>query len=455
MQINESIFKAYDIRGIYPEQINKDTVYRIAQAYAKFLNPKNVVLGRDVRLSGDELWEAAKNGLVDHGVNVIDIGVISTDTLYFAVANYMYDGGITISASHNPAEYNGMKMVSAQAVPISGDTGIQDIKRMVLEGYEYKAAEKGKVTVRNVTQEYLEKCLSFINKDEIKHFSVVANAMFGPALQNVMQMNLPITLKMLNESVDGSFPKGQPDPMQETNRQETVAMIEQEKPDFGVAWDGDADRFFMFDENGRFIPGYYLTAFLGKYFVSRRPGSKVICDPRLTWAIMDDVSSAGGVPIINKSGHSFFKDRMRKEDAIFAGESSGHFYFRDYFFADNGLIPFLLILHIMSSEGKKLSELFDRYFELYPISGEINLQLQDQSVVKSILDKFERNYQDAAKTEKVDGLSVEYPDWRANVRGSNTEPLLRVNVEAKNQKLLKEKTDEVLKLIDDWGKLHW
>jgi phosphomannomutase len=445
--MHQSIFKAYDIRGIYPSEIDEQAVYKIAQAYAKFLNPKTVALGRDVRTSGVKLWEAAKQGLVDHGVNVVDIGVISTDMLYFAVANYSYDGGITISASHNPAEYNGMKMVRAGAVPISGDTGIQDIRGFVNEGYEYKAPTPGKVMHRDVTEEYLDKCKSFVSASSIKNYKVVANSMFGPALQNVMRMKLPITIVPLNEKLDGSFPKGQPDPMQEHNRKETIELIMKEKPDLGVAWDGDADRFFLFDETGRFIPGYYLTAFLGKYFVGKNPGSKVVCDPRLTWAIVDDVVSAGGVPLINKAGHSYFKERMRRDEAVFAGESSGHFYFKDYYYADNGLIPFLVILEIMSETGKKASELFDRYFQFYPISGEINIKVESQAVVKPILENFEQHYHDAARMEKVDGLSVEYPDWRANVRGSNTEPVIRLNVEAKNEKVLQEKTGEVLALI--------
>jgi phosphomannomutase len=442
------IFKAYDVRGIYPAQIDEDAVYKIAQAYAKFLNPKTVALGRDVRVSGAKLWEAAKQGLLDHGVNVVDIGVISTDMLYFAVANYGYDGGITISASHNPAEYNGMKMVRAGAVPISGDTGIQEMRGMVEGGYGFKAPALGELFVTDIKAEYLEKCLSFINVSAVKNLKVVANSMFGPALQNVAKMNLPIQLIMLNEQLDGTFPKGQPDPMQENNRRETTDTIIREKPDLGVAWDGDADRFFLFDENGRFIPGYYLTAFLGKYFAAKNTGAKIICDPRLTWAIIDDVVSVGGIPLVNKSGHSFFKERMRKEEAVFAGESSGHFYFKDYYYADNGLIPFLLILQIMSETGKKASELFDRYFGLYPISGEINVPVPTQDLVKPILAQFEARFHDAAKTEKVDGLSVEYPGWRANVRGSNTEPVVRLNVEAKNAELLTEKTQEMLELIN-------
>jgi phosphomannomutase len=446
--MDQGIFKAYDIRGIYPTEIDEDAVYRIAQAYAKLVNPKTVALGRDVRTSGNSLWEAAKRGLVDHGVNVVDVGIISTDMLYFAVAYYSYDGGITISASHNPGEYNGMKLVRAGALPISGDSGIQDIKKSVEENYSYKAATPGQVMPKDITAEYLNKCLSFINQNSLKHFTVVANAMFGPALQNVIRMKLPITLKMLNENLDGTFPKGPPDPMQEGNRLETVKMIKSEKSDFGVAWDGDADRFFLFDENGRYIPGYYLTAFFGEHFANRHPGSKVICDTRLTWAVTDGVSKAGGVPLINKAGHSFIKERMRREDAVFAGEMSGHFYFKDYFYCDNGLIPFLIILEIMSQKGEgfKLSELFDSYFRLYPISGEINTKLPSQDEVQKILDRLQSNYADA-RIDKTDGLTVEYHDWRANIRGSNTEPMIRLNIEAKTEKMVQEKVDEVLGLI--------
>jgi phosphomannomutase len=443
-----SIFKAYDIRGIYPDQIDEDAVYRAAQAYAKFLNPRVVALGRDVRLSGPKLWEAAKNGLTDHGVDVVDIGVVSTDMLYFAVAHYGYDGGITISASHDPVEYSGMKMVRAGAVPISGDTGIVEIRKLVEAKYLHKADESGKVTFQNIEDDYVSKCLSLVDVTKIMKYKVVANGMFGPAIQNIRKMNLPLDLVVLNGELDGSFPKGPPDPMLEENRLETFEAVLKQKADFGVAWDGDADRFFLMDENGRHIPGYYLTAFFGKYFAGKQPGAKVICDPRLTWAVIDDVVSAGGVPLINKSGHSFIKERMRKEDAVFAGEMSGHFYFKDYYYCDNGLIPFLLLLQIISESGKKVSELFERYFQLYPISGEINIKLVgDEILVKEVLAAFERKYHDAAKMEKVDGLSVEYPDWRANVRASNTEPLIRLNVEAKNEKILRAKTEEVLGMV--------
>lgn len=446
--MDSTIFKAYDIRGIYPEQINAQAVYKIAQAYAKLVGPKKVALGRDVRTSGPELWDAACRGLTDHGVDVVDIGVISTDMLYFAVANYGYDGGITISASHNPAEYNGMKLTRAGAVPISGDTGIQDIRQMVEAEYVHKSEIPGQVETLDITPEYLAKCLSFVDVSKLKKFKVVTNAMFGPALQNVQQMNLPLDLVMLNEKLDGSFPKGQPDPMQEANRLETVQAIESNRPDFGVAWDGDADRFFLFDENGRYIPGYYLTAFFGEYFANKHAGAKIIYDPRLTWATIDAVSQAGGVPLVNKAGHSFIKERMRKEGAVFAGEMSGHYYFKDYFYCDNGLIPFLLMLEILSDQpdGTTVSQLFDKYFEHYPISGEINTRLAGPDQAQMVMHKLQVRYADA-QVDTTDGLTLEYHDWRANVRGSNTEPMIRLNVEAKTDQLLKEKTEEVLRLI--------
>lgn len=446
--MNQSIFKAYDIRGIYPSEIDEHAVYKIAQAYAKFIQPKTVVLGRDVRTSGVKLWEAAKKGLIDHGVEVIDIGVIATDMLYFAVAHYGYDGGITISASHNPAEYNGMKMVRAGAVPISGDSGLKDIQKLVKADYSHKAEVAGQFSKLEIQEEYVAKCLSFINPGKVKPFKIVANAMFGPAMENVGHMDLPLKYKLINEIPDGSFPKGPPDPLLEQNRTETTDLIIQEQADFGVAWDGDADRFFLFDENGRFIPGYYLTAFLGEYFSKKNPGNKIITDARLVWATLDKVNAAGGVVLLNKAGHSFIKERMHQEDAVFAGESSGHYYFKDYFYCDNGLIPFLLLLEIFSNlpDGQKISEVFDPYFEKYLISGEINNRLPSQTNIPKLLNKIAHHFLEC-KVDNIDGLSLEHLDWRANIHASNTEPLLRLNVEGKNPEILRQSTEEILRLI--------
>ncbi len=444
--INEKIFKAYDVRGIYPQEINEDAVYKIAQAYAKLFKPEAVVLGRDVRLSGPTLWEAAKNGLIDHGVDVVDIGVVSTDMMYFAVANYGYDGGMTISASHNPKEYNGIKFVRKNAVPVSGDSGIMDMKELVLKDYSYKAKRLGDLKHRDIQQDYLDKCLSFIDRGKIKPFKIVANAMFGPALQNVAKMKLPVKFTLLNDKPDGNFPKGQPDPSLPENQTETSEAVIKNKADFGVAWDADADRFFLYDEKGRAIPGYYLVAFLTKHYLKLHKGAKVISDPRLIWATTEKAAKYGGHALINKVGHSFIKERMRKEDAIFAGENSGHFYFRDFFYCDNGLIPFLVMLEIFSTTEKKVSTLFDAFFFRHPISGELNQKLSDQDQVKAILKKIEKQYSDA-RIEKIDGLSIEYDSWRANIRSSNTEPMIRLNVEALDDGTLKKKTEELLNLI--------
>jgi len=449
MTINESVFRAYDIRGIYPNELNEEAVYGIAQAYAAFINPKTVALGRDVRISSPALYEAAKQGLIDHGVNVVDIGTVSTDVLYFAVANYGYDGGIMISASHNPKEYNGMKLVREKAIPISGDTGIKQIQASVVAGYAYQAPVPGQVSAKDVTDDYIAKCLSFVDLTKIKPLKVLANAMFGMALNYVQKMNLPIQLTMLNEKPDGTFPKGQPDPLQPQNRTETVELIKKNHPDLGAAWDADADRFFLFDENGRYIPAYYIIAFLSEYFCTSHPGSKIVRDARLTWAIDDKVRANGGSTIENKSGHSFFKERIRQEDAVFAGESSGHFYFKDFFYCDNGLVPFLLMLQIISERGKKVSDLFDNYFDDYPISGEINTKVAEQGQVAQILQNMEQHFsgQPGCKLDKTDGLSVEFADWRGNVRAAANEPLVRVNVEAKTQKNLDAGIEEVLKFI--------
>ncbi|MBX4205444.1 MAG: phosphomannomutase/phosphoglucomutase [Candidatus Doudnabacteria bacterium] len=447
--IDQSIFKAYDIRGIYPTQLNEELAYGIAQAYCKFLNPKTVALGFDVRISSPSLFEAAKQGLLDHGVNVIDIGMISTDMLYFAVANFGYDGGIIISASHNPKEYNGLKLTREKAIPISGDTGILDIKDSVAAGYEYKAMEPGKVTSKNITEYYIQKCLSFVDVSKIKPLKVVANAMFGTALANVAHMKLPIQLTELNENPNGNFPKGQPDPLQKQNQQETIELVKKEHPDFGVAWDADADRCFFFDENGRFIYPYYVSALFSEYFCQKEPGAVVVHDIRLKWAIEDKVKAAGGRTVAIKAGRAYFNPEMIKQNAMFASETSGHYYFRDFFSSDNGLIPFLLMLQIVSQSGKKVSELFDEYFENYPVSGEVNTKAADQSQVAPLLENIEKHFaiNKDFLIDKTDGVSIETKQWRANVRGSNTEPLIRLNVEARSLKDLEQGTEEVLRFI--------
>lgn len=447
--VDPTIFRAYDVRGVYPNQLNEEIAYKIAQAYCKFINPKKVALGYDVRLSGPALFESVKNGFIDHGVDVVDIGLVSTEILYFTVGDYGYDGGIAISASHLDREWNGMKITREHAYPISGGSGMEEIKKIVLDGYSHKAEVSGAVSKKNVMDAYLNKCLSFVDLNKIKPLKVVANAMFGLALENIKKLNLPIELIMLNEKPDGNFPKGQPNPLLPEQQIETIEIIKKEKPDFGVAWDGDGDRFFVFDETGRFIPPYYVLAFLTKYFCSKFPNAKVVHDLRLAWAIEDEARAVGAKTIRSKAGYPDVRKLMRDNEALVGCETSGHMFFKDFFYTDNGLIPFLIMLQIVSELGKKTSELFDKYFENYPISGEINIKVADQDQVQPILEKLEKHFSQNFETSinRIDGVSFEHSKWRANIRGSNTEPVVRMNVEAKTQEILKQKTQEILELI--------
>lgn len=445
MQIDPSIFKAYDIRGVYPGTINEEIIYKIGQAYAKFIQPKTVVVGRDVRMSGPALLEQLKKGLTDHGVNVVDIGVISTDMMYFAVANYGYDGGLQVSASHNPREYNGVKMVRAKAAPISGDTGIMDIRDLVVSGYHYEASEKGTVSSRDVLQDYVAKILSVIDVKKIKPFKVVANINFGATGRNLAEVakTLPLDIVWLNEQPNGEFPKGRPDPLIPENRTETSALVKSSQADLGVAWDADADRCYFFDETGRFLSGYFTSAILAEYFLKKYPQSKVVIDMKQNWAIKDTVAQAGGTALPNRTGHSLFKERMIAEDGVFGGEVSGHFYFKDFFYLDNGMIPFLIMLDILSTTGKKLSEIYQPLFEKYFAIEETNITVAH---VPEVLNELKQRYHDGQISE-IDGVSVDYPTWRFNVRSSNTEPLIRLNLEAKSQQLMEEKEKEVIELI--------
>ncbi|MDD5341680.1 MAG: phosphomannomutase/phosphoglucomutase [Patescibacteria group bacterium] len=446
MAINSEIFHAYDVRGIYPKEINEEEVYQIAQAYIKVFNPgRAIVLGKDVRLSSPSLWKAAAKGINDAGCDVVDIDTISTDMLYFAVAHYDYGGGLTISASHNPKEYNGIKFVRENSVAVSADTGLLDIKNQAMKNEQIIEPEKGEIIKKEILDDYVKHCLSFIDVKILKPMKIVANGNFGMAgvaLKKILQ-GLPIEIIPLNFEPDGNFPKGKPDPMMPENRKETETLVKKEKADLGVAWDGDADRCFIFDENGEYVDGYFLTAILAEYFLKKHPGEKIISDPRLTWAVRDTVLKNKGIYLVNKTGHAFIKDRMRKENVMFAGEITGHFYFRDNFFCDNGMIPLLLILEILNKEGVKMSELAKPYREKYFISGEISQKVKDPDKVIKTVEKEYKN----GKLEYIDGFSVEYPDWRFNLRKSNTEPLIRLNVEAKSQDLVDEKVKEIIKLI--------
>ncbi|MCX6744804.1 MAG: phosphomannomutase/phosphoglucomutase [Candidatus Parcubacteria bacterium] len=445
--INPSIFKAYDVRGIYPTDIDEDAVYKIAQAYVKVFKPKGAIaLGKDVRLSSPSLWQAAAKGINDAGFDVIDIGTISTDMLYFSVAKYGYSGGITISASHNPGEYNGLKFVREKAIAISGDTGIMDMRDQVLKDEQIMEPEKGEIIKKEILTDYVKHCLSFIDPKVIKPMKIVANANFGMAgvaVNKILEF-IPVEIVPLDFEPNGNFPKGRPDPMIPDRRKETEELVRAEKADLGVAWDADADRIFLFDENGEYVDNYFLSAILAKFFLAKSQAKeKIIMDPRQYWAVKETVAQAGGESIMNKVGHALIKDGMRKNNVLFAGEITGHFYFRDNFFCDNGMIPLLIILEMLSNSGQKMSDLAKNFREKYFISGELNQTVADPD---EVIRQAQQKYQDG-KVDLIDGVGVEYDDWRFNLRKSNTEPLIRLNVEAKSQTLVDKRVKELLTLI--------
>jgi len=451
--MNEKIFKAYDIRGIYPEEINELDAHKIAKAFCEYLKPSEVVIGSDIRLSSPALKKSAIKAVTDQGIKVIDVGEISTDMLYFSVANYGYAGGFSLTASHNPKEYNGMKMVREGSKPISSDTGLFDIRDIALKLEEDKnilesEANQDLVEKKDILEDYIEKIRSFSDFSQFKKFKIVANPNFGVAGKALDKLltGTGIEVVKLNYEPDGNFPKGRPDPLIPENRAEISKLVVESGADFGVAWDADADRCFFFTEKGEFIEGYFITALLAKIFLEKNPGGIIIRDTRLAWAIDDVVKESGGATVATKAGHAFIKERMRKEKAVFGGEMSAHYYFRDYFYCDNGMIPLVMMLEFLSKTDQTLSQIMNEMFwNKYYVSGEINNEVAD---VRSILEKAEKIYgADASGIDKTDGISVDYPDWRFNLRGSNTEPLIRLNVEAKSKDLMEAKREELLKLI--------
>ncbi len=439
------IFKAYDIRGIYPTEMNAADAKNIAMAYATWLKPKKVALGRDVRLSGPELWEAAAKGLTEMGVDVVDIGVITTDMLYFAVANYDLDGGITLSASHNAKEYNGMKIVREQSRPVSMDSGIAEIRELAMNPDFTPAENKGTIEKLDPHHEYIAKILTFVNANEIKPLRVVANPNFGAADLNAeaIAQALGIELVKLNFEQNGNFPKGKPDPMQSALRQETAELVASSGVDFGVIWDADADRCFFYDEKGDFILPYYITGLMMDYFLTKEPGQTVVVDPRLTWLPTEIAAKYGSTLAVNKSGHSFIKERMRAENAIFGAETSAHYYFRDLWYTDNGMVPFLIVAEMVSKTGKPLSEIVAGYRAKYFAIEETNFFVDG---VPESIEKIKGIYS-TGTMDYTDGVSIDFPDWHLNLRGSNTEPVIRLNIEAKSQQLANKKLEEISKYL--------
>lgn len=450
--MKESIFKAYDIRGIYPSEINELDVYKIATAFCEFVKPSEVVIGADVRLSSPSLKKVAIKAVTDAGIRVIDVGEISTDMLYFSVAHYGYASGFSLTASHNPKEYNGMKCVREESIPISADSGLFEIRDRafamelsedVLQG----EINESLVEKKDILEDYAAKVRSFADFSKFKNFKIAANPNFGVAgraLDKVLE-GTQISVEKLNYEPDGNFPKGRPDPLIPENRDELSKLVVSTGSDFGVAWDADADRCFFFTEKGEFIEGYFITALLAKIFLQRQAGQKIIHDTRLTWAIEDIANEYGGVDVATKAGHSFIKERMRKENSVFGGEMSAHYYFRDYWFCDNGMVPLVMMMEFLSTQEKTLSEIMhEMFWQKYFVSGEINTPVAD---VKAVIENAKRIYSEGAvKIDETDGISIDHADWRFNFRGSNTEPLIRLNVEAKSQVLMEEKTKEMLAL---------
>jgi phosphomannomutase len=444
-------FKAYDVRGRIPDEINEPLAYDIGRAYAAFVKPRRVAVGYDIRLSSPSLAAAVKRGLLDSGTDVLDIGLWGTEGAYFATFAEKLDGGIMVTASHNPPDYNGMKFVREEARPISADTGLQDMRALIESGrLPPKAAKAGTQRKLDILGKYLEHLLSYLKDTPLRKLKVVVNPGNGGAglIVDALEPHLPLEFVKVHHRPDGTFPNGVPNPMLEENRAATAEAVQRVGADVGLAWDGDYDRCFFFDERGQFIEGYYLVGLLAETFLRREPGARIVHDPRLTWNTLDIVRRCGGTPVLCKSGHAFIKQKMREADAVYGGEMSAHHYFRRFAYCDSGMVPWLMVLAVISQRGEPLSALVGERMRLFPASGEINRQLSTDT--KSILARVRNHYEGRAHAIDVtDGLSMEFEDWRFNLRGSNTEPLVRLNVESRGSDgLMREKTAEVLKLVD-------
>lgn len=441
-------FKAYDYRARIPNELNPDVAYRIGRAYAEFLKPQRVVVGRDIRLSSEALCQALTRGLTDSGVDVYDIGLCGTEGVYFATFAEQMDGGVMVTASHNPPDYNGMKFVREQSRPISGDTGLKEIQRIAEADVYTTPARQGQRFDLDTGQKYLEHLLSYLDRSRLERLKIVVNAGNGGAgaIIDRLEAHLPFEFIKINHAPDGTFPNGVPNPMLEENRASTIAAIREHRADLGIAWDGDYDRCFFFDETGAFIEGYYIVGLLAAVFLKREPGARIVHDPRLTWATVDMVDSLGGKVVMSKSGHAFMKDVMRQADAAYGGEMSAHHYFRAFGYCDSGQVPWLLVTQLMCESGKPLSALVGERIAKFPASGEINRKVTD---AKATIQRVQERYHPGSLSiDFTDGLSMEFEHWRFNLRSSNTEPLIRLNVESRHDPaLMRAKTAELLTLI--------
>jgi len=448
---NLNSFKAYDVRGRIPDEINESLAYDIGRAYCGLVQPRRVAVGYDIRLSSPQLATALKRGLLDSGCDVLDIGLWGTEGSYFATFAERLDGGIMVTASHNPPDYNGMKFVREESRPISGDTGLQQMRAAIeSRSLPPKAARAGIEQPLDLRAKYLEHLLSYVDRSKLTGLKVVVNAGNGGAglIIDQIEPHLPFEFVKVNHLPDGTFPNGIPNPMLLENQAATADVVRSSKADIGLAWDGDYDRCFFFDEHGQFIEGYYLVGLLAEVFLKREPGARIVHDPRLTWNTQEIVRRHGGVPVLCKSGHAFIKQKMREVDGAYGGEMSAHHYFRQFSYCDSGMIPWLLVLQVICERGQSLSELVGERMRLFPASGEINRRLTGDP--KAILARVRALYESkAVEIDFTDGLSLEFPEWRFNLRSSNTEPLVRLNVESRgNEALMKEKTAEILALLD-------
>ncbi len=443
--LDPKVFKAYDVRGIYPTELDEEGARAIARAYVEQFEPRKIAVGRDMRTMSPSMAAAVVDGATEAGADVVDIGMVGTEMTYFAVDSLSLDGGIMVTASHNPKEYTGMKIVRRGALPVGGDSGLFDVRDRALTG-TVPVKERGTVTKQDVYAAFVERVLSFVDVDAIKPLRVVvdaANGMAGAMLPPVLE-RLPLDAVRCFFEPDGTFPNHEPNPLLPENREFIVHKTLDEGADLGVAYDGDADRCFFVDDTGEFVPGDFVTALLAESILGKEPGGKVIYDVRASWAVPETIKRAGGVPLLNRVGHAYFKHRMRADGAVFGGEVSAHYYFRDFSQADSGVVPFLLMVELLSKRGRKLSALLEPYRSRYFLTGELNTPVADVAVK---LQELKERFGGEGTVSHLDGVSVDAPDWHMNVRPSNTEPLLRLNLEARSEELMERKRDEVLDVI--------
>ena len=448
MQTRLPAFKAYDIRGRIPDELNEEMVAKVARAYAVFLRPRRVVVGYDVRLTSPRFAAVTAGALRDAGVDVVDIGLCGTEMVYFATFHLGLDGGIMVTASHNPADYNGLKLVREEGKPISADTGLKEIEQLVLGGTFPPGERKGDIERQDVSAAYVEHLLGYVDATRLRPLSVVTNPGNGGAgtILDLLEPRLPLRFHKLHHAPDGTFPNGIPNPLLPDKRAATADAVVSRGADLGIAWDGDFDRCFFFDEKGGFVEGYYIVGLLAERVLERHPGSRIVHDPRLIWNTIEQVTAAGGVPVQSKSGHAFMKETMRRVDAVYGGELSAHHFFREFAYCDSGMIPWLLVADRISATGKPLSELVGQRMRRFPASGEINRRVDDPAAAIS---RVRQRYRATAlQLDETDGVSIAFERWRFNLRSSNTEPLIRLNVESRgDEALMREKTQEVLDLL--------